>query len=269
MFYLLDIETRKPIAIFEDYQTIEWERPLYKAGTFTMTINTNQYNVQYIHKGAIFTPAPNEPVFMVEQIEAEEGENGKEDETMVVTGRSIGGMFEERICLPPLGQSHDQVRNVPAEQALKHYVRENAESNATAARRVPGLVIMPEQGRGDLVTYNARFQTVAEALEEIGNTAGVGWEVLLQDNEFQFDTVHGLDLSNEVFFDVEFDTALAQSWLSSDADRKTFAYVAGQGEGIDRQMVEFYLHDQEPIGFARRELFVVARDANKDFDERG
>lgn len=269
MFYLLDQETREPVAIYEDYQTLEWERPLYTPGTFSMTINTNQYNVQYIHKGAIFTPAPGEPVFIVEQIEAEEGENGKEDEIMVVTGRSIGGMFEERICLPPSGESHDSLTDVPAEQALKHYVRENAEANAAAARQVPGLVIMADQGRGDLVSYNARFQTVAEVLEEIGNNAGAGWEVVLNNNEFQFDTIHGQDRTNEVFFDVEFDTALAQKWLSTDADRKTFAYVAGQGEGVDRQIVEHYLDDTEPTGFSRRELFVDARDTSTGLDERG
>ncbi|MFD2704089.1 siphovirus ReqiPepy6 Gp37-like family protein [Salibacterium lacus] len=270
MFYLLDGSTREPVAIFEDYQKLEWKRSLYRPGTFNMTINTNQYNARYLQKRTVFIPDNDEPVFIVEQIEAKENENGKEDETMTVTGRSIGGMFEERIALPPTDDSRDRVDNVPAEHAIKHYVRQNAESNAAPVRRVPGLVIQAGQGRGEAITYNARFQTVSEVLEDIGNTTGSGWEILLNDNnEYAFDTIHGLDRSEDVFFDVEFDTALSQSWLTSDMDQKTFAYVAGQGEGVDRQMVEYYLADDEPAGFDRRELFVDARDTDSDLDQRG
>ncbi|MFZ4452092.1 siphovirus ReqiPepy6 Gp37-like family protein [Salibacterium aidingense] len=270
MFYLLDGSTRAPVAIFEDYQKLEWKRPLYTPGTFKMAINANQFNARYIQKGTVFIPDNDEPVFMVEQLEGREDKKGKEDEVLSVTGRSIGGMFEERIALPPDGDSHDRVNNVPAEQAIKHYVRQNAESNAAAVRRVPGLVIQTGQGRGEAVTYNARFQTVAEVLEDIGNTTGSGWEILLnEENEFALDTIHGVDRSEDVFFDVEFDTALSQSWLTSDMDQKTFAYVAGQGEGVERQMIEYYLADDEPAGFNRRELFVDARDTDSDLDQRG
>ncbi|MGY4689370.1 siphovirus ReqiPepy6 Gp37-like family protein [Salibacterium sp. K-3] len=161
------------------------------------------------------------------------------------------------------------MNDVPVEETIKHYVRQNAEANEAALRQIPGLVIKEDQARGEAVTYNARFQYLSEVLQEIGNTAGVGWEILLKDNEYQFDTIHGNDLSDEVFFDVEFDTALTQRWLTSDAERKTFAYVAGQGEGADRQFIEHYLTEEEPAGFSRRELFVDARDTDSDLDERG
>jgi hypothetical protein len=106
----------------------------------------------------------------------------------------------------------------------------------------------------------ARYQYVSDLIEQIGMTGGIGWQVLYNGTGFVFDVIPGVDRHASVFFDALFDTAAAQSWYTSDSTTKTFAYVAGQGEGTARTIVTRYTGGSSPTGLALRETFIDARD---------
>ena len=61
-----------------------------------------------------------------------------------------------------------------------------------------------------------------------------------------------------VFFDIDFQTALANRLLTTDLERKTYAYIGGAGEGADRLIYTAYIGAGEPTGFDRKEVWVDA-----------
>lgn len=270
MIYVIDPETAVIKRILETYQQLEWSRPLRSAGRIRIEINRNLEGADLIQIGDLLGPidkfiAPEiDGVYVVEQIENRIGSSGKEEEVLNITGRSYGGMFEERVVIPPSEESHDSVSSVAGETALKHYVNRHAGDEADVVRQLPNFLVADDLERGDTVSFDSRYQMLNEVLEQISIDSDIGWGIEYDqaENEFIFDVIIGDDLSESVFFDVLFDTVLAQRWLVSELERKTFAIVAGQGEGEERAIEDVFIGAVEPSGLERKEMFIDARDVS-------
>lgn len=264
-----DLQVR---AVFEDFLELVWNRRFFvPAGAFHMRINLNQRNAAEIRKGTLIAVTddpeirPIDRVLRVEQVELEMGSEGVSGEVLRVSGRDLSGMLEERLCLPPPGMEAD-AQSGPVETVMKHFVRVNAAEGAAPSRQVPRLRVAPDRGRGEAVTYEGRYQTVARLLEELSVATRMGWEVTFdaEAGEHVFEVIEPMDRTvgspRPVLFDTEFETVRSQRYLTTDLERKTFAYVGGKGEGAARPIVHAFLGNGEPIGFERREIFVDARD---------
>lgn len=256
-------QSAQAMALLEDYQSCEWTRAFMAGSRFSLTISRHSPDVDKLAKGRLVVPQDeDQTVYLLEQIESSIDEKGRISDLIKITGRGIDGIFADRLIVPPGGSSHDSQTGIVAETAMKHYVTDHAGPGAAASRQIPNLVVIASSGRGSAVTVKGRYQTLLDMLTEIGQLATMGWEVTLDTStaDLEFDVVPGVDRSASVFFDVLFDTALAQRWLTSDLDRKTVAVVAGQGSGAARTVVTRWLDASEPTGFSRRETFVDARD---------
>jgi len=270
--YVLDT-LGNPLAIVEDFERIEWTRDFYTPGKFKMEFNLNTVGATKIQKGTTligpqedstqgFSP---DAVYLVGQIERSIDERGKGNETFVASGRSLSGMFDERLVLPLVGQEYDN-RNGPAESIMKYFVTVNAASGAAAARQVPNLFVVTDQGRGAQVNIQGRYQTVAQVLEEMAYQADMGWETFYNTTTkvFNFDVIVGVNRAvgsaTPVFFDLSFETIRKLDWLQSDLQLKSFAYLGGKGEGATRPIVQRFLGGSAPTGLARREFWIDGQD---------
>lgn len=271
--FLLD-DNYNITAVFEDFLSLEWSRSFYiPAGAFSMQINLNQLNAAAIEKGTFIgvTDSPKrrliDKVLRVEQIVYNVGPEGSLSEALQVTGRDISGMLEERLCLPAPTEAYDELTG-PVETVMKHYVDANAGPGAAAERQVPGLTVAPDLGRGEVITFQARYQTVAEVLESLARARSIGWEVNfdIDSGMHVFDAIVGVDRTIDsltpVVFDTELDTIVEQEYLTSVLGQKNYAYVGGDGQGASRTVVErSYLGGSTPSGMNRRELFVDQQEA--------
>lgn len=255
-------------SVVDNAQSVSVKRRLWKPDTLTMVTSTRGVP-STLEEGWLLTildglhgPAKR---FTVEQIERVMDNESRIMDSWKITSRSVDGMGDDRIILPPTGESHDEQRSVAAETAMKHYVDAHFGASAPAARQVPDFVVEPDQARGTTVTAAGRFMLVGEMLEKIGKKVGVGFETVYDGDAdvSRFDTVHGVDNTASVFFDVGFNSVVGQSWLRSVLDEKTWVFVAGQGEGTDRDTVTRFDGAAEPEGFNRREGFVDARDVEQ------
>lgn len=257
-------------GIIEDYKSLEWTRPFLTPGPFRLELRQSVASALNIQIGMLLEP-PDEPglVYLIEQIERDRGDT----DTLIVSGRDLGGYLLERDCVPPAGQMHDVQTNVSAEAAMKHYVDVNAGPSAPIARQIPGLVLAIDQGRpaNSPGTYRARYQYVSEILNEIGVAASLGWEVRLNyaTGQYVFEVLPGVNRAtsvggDRVYFDPEFGTARTQQWVTGNLGQKTIARVLGQGEGAARTVIVTWLGQAagapEPTGMGRRELVIDARD---------
>lgn len=261
------------VAWLEDYEAIEWTRPYLVSGALRMTINRHKPSARSLRRGLCIEP-PGETglVYLIEQIESQIDADGRITDTLVVAGRDLGGLFAARVCVPPTGASHDVQIGVAVETAMKYYVNAHAGPGAVAGRAIPRLTIGANQARGVIDTFQVRYQYLSEVLAELGGPSAMGWQVLLDyaSGNYIFDVVLGRDFSvgdTAVYVDIDFATALSQQWLISDLDRRTFAYVAGQGEGVARTVLNRWSGVDSgvpaPTGLDRREVFIDARDLSE------
>ena len=71
------------------------------------------------------------------------------------------------------------------------------------------------------------------------------------------------NINAPVVFSRDYDNLYEQEYTDSDNDLRTTVIVAGEGEGAERTVVEV---ESQHIGINRRELFVDARDLQKEVD---
>ncbi len=196
-------------------------------------------------------------VMLIEQVRVSADERSRVASLATVTGYEASSV--PRRTLPPSAQSHDVQSDQPGETALKHYMDANLGPSASATRRWPPLMIEADQGRGTSGTWRARYQLVTDWLEVIGQQTGVGYQTRWIADAPTFVCVVGEH--RDRLFAIGEGTAADEDLLTTDVDRETYVYVAGQGEGADRTIVERHT-GPEPEGLERREGFIDARDTD-------
>lgn len=242
--------------IDESFNTLTYTRRFLAAGQVELVMSRQRLYADTLQKGALLWLPDEDEVFLIEVVEASRAGTGADD-LLTVKGRTIDGFaLGERIIIPPTGEAYDEDTG-PAESVIKHYVDSQAVDAEDTDRNIPGLSIAADAATGTSVVAAGRFQYVLDLLASIGALAGMGWEVkLVPGVGLVFDTLTGIDRSGEVFFDFEFEALSEIDEIDSDLDTKTVAYVAGQGEGVSRDLVE----RGTATGWDRREGFVDARD---------
>lgn len=264
--YVLDPVTRATLGLVDQsWERLSYTRRYAAMDTFELVIHRSRlWANELATKRLLYLPDEGDLVFLIEQI-ASVAEGSTRNDEMTVSGRSLEGIaMAERLVEPPAGESHDRQTGITAETAIKHYLRAHAADLATPARQVPGLVVAADAARGPAVTVNGRYQSVFDLVREIGLVAGLGWEITYDagSGDFRFDITDGVDRSASVFFDFAFETLERWEELESVIDAKTVATVAGQGEGVDRDIATRW-SGTEPSGFDRREAFLDARDVEQ------
>jgi hypothetical protein len=168
--------------------------------------------------------------------------------------------------------SHD-VRTGSAETVLKGYVEANIGPAAPTARRIPGLVIEPDQERGTDVIGRARFAQLQELLYPLAQTGAVGYEMRQLGDGLEFTVYEPEDLSAEIRLDIQ-NNKLASTEYNYLAPKTTRVVVAGQGESIDRLFLErtnAEAIEAEVVWGRRIESFQDARDVEDvlQLEQRG
>ena len=139
----------------------------------------------------------------------------KSKEMVRVTGRSLLLFAERRMIIPPpatvaadivdiTGDDYDEDTD-QADEVMKHYTDTHLINPANAARTVPNFVNQGPIPALTSLTFQGRFGSVLEALQEIGQIATAGFEVVLNSSgEFEFQVVpqtdHTIDSSQPVVF---------------------------------------------------------------------
>jgi Siphovirus ReqiPepy6 Gp37-like protein/Collagen triple helix repeat (20 copies) len=237
-------------------------------GDFQLIMSGNVDVTLFQEENMLFDAKDPRKCWFIIHAEYEVDENGKE--TFVVKGKSFGAWLSQRITIPPSGQSYDRM-SASAETIIKQYVERQAVNPTDTDRKIPKLVIAPDQQRGQIMTFQSRYKQLDEELQKISISSGLGWGITLdiENQQFVFDVFEGKDLSAEqssnspVIFSVDFDNIKSQKYVDSKAGFKNFAYVAGQGEGAERALVTV---GDAANGLKRYEAFIDARDIENESD---
>src|SRR5699024_2507440 len=253
------------------YQSLMFERSYHNIGEFEIHINRYMQGAEHFVRGNVISIGKNGykgGIIHTQEIELDE--LGRETETFIVKGESLDSIMSRRITIPPAGKSHDRI-TASAEEVMKHYVQANFINATDTDRILERFKVADIRGLGEKITWESRYRNIANELNDISVRTNVGWGVYVdfETRMFVFDVFQAKDLTkgndegnSPVFFSPEFDSIKSQRFIDSEADYKNVAYVGGQGEGVERRVVQL----NEDVGWERYEEFVDARDIG-DKDE--
>ncbi|WP_026908960.1 siphovirus ReqiPepy6 Gp37-like family protein [Paucisalibacillus globulus] len=256
-----------------EYVSLMFTRSWHEVGDFQLVIHREANLANEIQKDCLIALNKNK-VAIVKHREIQLDQNGKATENWLFRGWTLKGLMDQRITVPPTNLAYDN-KSGNAETVMKHYIDKHFVNPVDPKRKMPNLVIAPNQNRGRYVNWQSRFKIVAEELTEISLASDIGWDITLdtKNNQFVFEVFEGMDRSvnqnerSNVYFSPEFGNVKTQSFTDSDINKRNVGYVGGQGEGVEREIIE--LGDAE--GFERYETFIDARDIedSSQLPERG
>ncbi|MBY0755018.1 hypothetical protein K5V21_06060 [Clostridium sardiniense] len=250
------------LGIIEDYSSFYFIRNYYQAKEFQLVCSLKYKDI--LKDGNILFITPNKPLIVETPIIDESKKQ------ITVKGRDLKSILERRITVPPPGQIHDSFKG-NAEDVIKHYVETNVINPVDKKRKINELVLAPSKHRGKIVSWQSRYKYLNYEINNIGSSTGLGWQVTLdlKNKKFIFDVIEGIDLTtskSKVIFSDDFNNITDVVKTNDSKNYKTMGYVAGQGEGANREVEEVYRNNE--IGLNRRELFIDARDIEEGEKEK-
>ena len=256
------------LAEIDNYESLLFTRRWHEVGEFELRINRHKRHTELLQRGnLIMLGSHTNKVGIIRHREISLDEGGKGTETWLIRGIALKGIVGQRITVPPAGDSHDRVSGA-TETVMKHYVNNHIVNPADVNRKIDMLVIATDIQRGSTISWESRFKNLAEELMEISKVSGLGWDVILdlQQKKWIFDVYEWRNLTvNQkenppVIFSPQFESLKQLSFVESDFNYRNYGYIAGQGEGEDRRVVEI----GEAEGLSRIETFIDARDISEE-----
>lgn len=247
------------LGIIDEKKSLIWHRKYHTAGNFQITLPASQNNLALIQKKNIIHKPESDEAGVIDTIYIKEDENGVE--VIEASGYFLTGLLKRRV-IPQQTSFYDTYKRI-----MHILVDSNAVS--TAAKRIITGLKMPtlEAATGSKVRLQVTGKNLLDYLEGLSQVSGIGFKVLYKRNYMEFHTYKGEDKSVEqstnprVVFAEEYDNLTAAEYTYSEKDKVTSVYVAGEGEGLDRTIMEV---DDGSTGWDRFESFVDDRSSKEE-----
>jgi hypothetical protein len=257
----------------DDYSSAYFTRSWSGVGTFAIQTNANTALASLLQKNRFVMFAKDRySIGLITKIEKNYGPAGKGAQVVTASGFEAKIIFSYRIILPQSGSAVYTLSD-KAESAMKQLVKDQCGATADADRRFSFLTIATDQTRGSNYFFTIRYNaTVLDKLQEISQASGVGYFLYLDEanKKLVFEVGEGVNrtavqsVNSRAIFSTDFDTIQNSQVMSSDDQYKNYAFIAGQGLGVDRNVREVYSTTAEPTDLDRKEIFIDARDVSAD-----
>lgn len=260
--YIFDKELNL-INILDNFTSLIWTRRYFKPGEFELHLPLTIENIKFLVNGNIIYKKGDPEAGYIETRQIELDEEGKE--VLKIKGKFLTNYINRRINWRQLffyGKS---------EVLMRKLINDNCINPSNSARKIPLLELGKLKNYAETIEYQNSYGSLDEELENIGTTNELGYRINLNyiNKKLIFEVYKGVNRSvNQsliapCIFSRDFENILNQAYMESDADYKNTVLVAGEGEGAERTLV--FINNTNS-GLNRRELFVDARDLQKEVD---
>lgn len=249
--------------IIDNFTSLIWTRRYFKPGEFELHLPLTEDNIKYlIRDNIIYKKGDNEAGYIVtRQIDLDE--EGKE--VLTIKGKFLTNYAERRINWGQL------LFNGKSEFLMRKLINDSCISPSNTVRKIPLLELGELKNFSESIEYQNSYGNIVVELENIAATNEFGYRVNLNhiDKKLIFEVYKGVNRSINksliapCIFSRDFENILRQTYMESSNDYKNTALVAGEGEGLSRTLVSI---NNNNSGLNRRELFVDARDLQKEVD---
>jgi hypothetical protein len=264
----LNNERFQVIGQVNQYTSIRWIEEYADTGSFELWAPITDENASlFKHDRLIWIEGEN-TAGVVEGIK--ETVDVNEQKVFDITGRMLSSLLDRRI----VWKTYD-VSNKYVYQAMREIVDGNCISdNEIIQRVIPYLELgtVTESDMWGKVTIQRTGDEVLSVLQELANAQECGFNISFNPNEqkIYFNIIlgenHAIGSDNPVVLSSSMEDILNSTYYSNKKDYKNIALVAGEGEGDER--VRTTSGDNTSSGYSRRELYVDARDLQKDKNDQ-
>lgn len=186
-------------------------------------------------------------------------------------GYSYTHLLKRRVVIPPSGQESSD-KSGAAETVMKEYIEDSIISPTDTSRQMPGFNNEVDIGQGNLVEYSARYINLFTVIRNLAFEGELHFGVVKNDTiglfEFQTRAIWGSDrrpgnvANNEpVVFDIDFANIEIPIFSLNSSDERTVVYVGGEGQGVDREIVEVESNAASRTPWNRIEYFLDQRNS--------
>ena len=195
-----------------------------------------------------------------------DGYEPKSLKDIVIKGFSLLYLLYWRLTEPPATNNGYWVwNNKPVEDIMCDLVNEQVVHPADPARTAKEMRVLQSQHRGIKITFQSRFKYLTDELFELSRQSGLGPVIWLDTENQQFvfevlegkDCTHRIDNPNSYIFSKGSGKVTKRTYTYSCEGEKNMAYIGGQGDGDEREVVKINAH---LTGLQRKEMFIDARD---------
>lgn len=256
------------IGEINKYTSLMWPDKFIGHATFELNAPVTPENKTLIKKGNIIWCGGNNAC-MIEIVQSDKDEDGQK--VYKAKGRSLEMLLTTRIIWGTYNCS-----KVYTSTAMYEIVNNQCVNPADFYRKIPFLECANDEQIGKIISFQKTGGEVYDALESLALDADIGFDILFRPKEKKliFKVNKGVDRtiipesgdpSNLVVFSTDLEDILSSSYYTNDQDVKNLAYVAGEGEGIERKYI--ISGNSASKGFLRRELYVDARDLQSEIEQ--
>ena len=227
-------------AIIDDYQECSFERNLYQAGTFTISINYNIPNSQLFQRG-LFVQFGNDSYDFGEIITINDSisEDGKGSQIRTITGRDARYILKRRV-IKNMNSNGLWSMTAKGELCLRNLIKDQCGENAEEKRRLPINNIIPanEEAVGKEYSVSEQFTNLYEVCKTIATQSEIGWRVAFDGTSLTLECYEGTDRSQTVQFSTSFDSLANGEFTDSSESFSNVIYIGGKGQNDDRDIYE-------------------------------
>lgn len=225
----------------DNYESLQFIRRFYKVGEFELHININKANTDALIKNNLILLGTSfNKVGIIMHRENQADENGNDE--LIIKGPTLKGIMSRRLIVPPASGNGYDSQTGSIETILKAFVNNNVVNPTDTARKISQVVIAVDQQRGKQDSWRSRFEVLSDKLDEIGEYAQIGWDIVLDivNNQWIFDVIEGRNLTVDqdilppVIFSTDFDNIKNPHFIQSLLNSYNIGYAGGQGDNENR-----------------------------------
>lgn len=244
------------------FNTLLWYRRYYSPGMFELHVPAEYFDL--INSGKYLYRNDRTELGVIREVNFMRGEKG--NKTAYCKGYFAEHLLNSNVILMPFNKT-----GLP-ETLARSVIEENIINPANQVRKIEHIQLGQPQGGGNSISLQNTGDYVGERLYDMLKTQEMSQRLVFNylENTLTYEVWKGLDRRDTqdknswAIFSDRFRNIKNAQYDRDESDYKNVAYVAGEGEGTARKIVEVDIRnntDEE-----RRELWVDARDLQQHSD---
>ena len=254
-----DFQTMGSIGVFN---TLLWYRRYYSPGIFELHVPAKYFDL--VNRGRYLYRNDRTELGVIREVNFMRGEKG--EKTAYCKGYFAEHLLDSNVLFPAFNQTGTP--ETLARSVVSRYVINPAD----AGRKIRGIRLGRARGGGSPITLQNTGDHVGTRLYDMLKTQEMSQRLVFDylENTLSYEVWKGLDRRDSqtenswAVFSDHFRNIKNAQYDRDASDCRNFAYVAGEGEGAERKVVEVDV--RQGSGEERRELWVDARDLQQHSD---
>lgn len=245
-------------GVIDVYRSLIWTRKYKEAGTVELHAALTERNLELLQEENILTMTGTVESAIIEGVSVDDFSN-----EITATGHMLSFALSRRGIKTVVNVSNEGYEDV------MHKLVDIAAINND--NPLPSLALGEKKGLGEQITLQVSYKELYTYLTKLSACSNLGFRIRgdFKEKKYYFEVYEGKDHSKNqrgnkrVIFSEIYRNLNKATYTTNSQNYKTHAVVFGDGEGVNRTILEATI-EPDAVGWQRREVMVDARDISRD-----